>query len=248
MEYVEFLRIRSSLLWHVGIIAVIALFIMSFGSYDMSIDVNGSKQLMGGTGVSWGSLATIASFFSAIFASSAGTSLNRENPTREISWTKPLPRTILALRFVLIDLCGVAIAYAAALAAVVTVVRHMHIAAYFDAESGIQLVLGLGIGVMWYALIQVISCTLPPGARALGGVMWPVALGVGGLTQVPGITGALARLVNVLNPLSYLSNTSSGNHVFFAPETSPDMRALIVWGFSAVFLAIAVAIWPKAEV
>ena len=248
MEYVEFLRIRTSLLWHIGIVAVIALVIAMLGGHDTTVNVNGSTQLMSGTQVPFDTLATIAAFFGAIFASSAGTSLNRENATRDISWTKPLSRSVLAVRIVAIDVAGIAIAYVAALAAIVAVLMHMHIAPFIDAGSATQLALGLGIGMMWYALIQAVSCTLPPGARALGGVMWPIAFAVGLFTHVPGAIGAFARIVNVINPLSYMSNTSSGSHMDVPAATAADVQAATVWCFTVLFCAIAVMIWPRKEV
>ena len=249
MEYVEFLRIRRSLLWHVGIVAAIALFIIAVGGREASVDINGSTQLVSGMRVPVSVLAVAGAFFGAIFASSAGTSLNRENGTRELSWTKPVSRTVLAVRFILIDLCGIAIVFAATIVAIVVVLLRMHIQPFADPGAVPELALGLGIGTMWYALIQAITCTLPQGARALGGLMWPIAFAVGALTHVPGVTGALARAANVFNPLSYMSNAaSSGSHPYAAPPMPPETRALFVWGFTVVMLAVAAALWPKAEV
>jgi hypothetical protein len=247
MERVEFLRMRQALLWHIGILAAIAFLIAMLGGNGTSVNINGSTKFISGMGVPLGALTTIAAFFGAIFASSAGTSLNRENATRDISWTKPISRTALAVRIVAIDLAAVAIAYAAALAAIVAVLTHLHITPFIDAEAVPQLVLGLGIGMMWYAVIQAVSCTLPPGARALAGVMWPIAFTLGLATQVPGVIGEFARIINVVNPLSYLSNTSSGSHVYAAAAMPANERAAMVWCFTAAFCAVAVVIWPRKE-
>jgi hypothetical protein len=248
MEFVEVLRIRRALLWHVGIIGAIVLLVISVGGHNASVDINGSTRLMSGMHLPLSFLAVFATFVGAIFASSAGTSLNRENATRELSWTTPLARTLLALRFMLIDMCGIAIAFAAAVLAVVIVLLRMHIVPFADAEAVPELVLGLGIGMMWYALIQAITCTLPQGARALSGAMWPIAFMVGALTHVPGATGALARAVNVLDPLSYVSAASPvAAQAYAVPPMPAETRALLVWGFTVAFLAVAAAIWPKAE-
>jgi hypothetical protein len=247
MEYVEFLRIRTSLAWHVGIAAVIALLIVMLSGHYTTVNVNGSTQPMPGTPVPFDTLATVAAFFGAIFASSAGTSLNRENATRDISWTKPLSRTVLAVRIIAIDLAGIVIAYVAALAAIVAVLMSLHGVPFFDAGAATQLVLGLGVGTMWYALIQAVSCTLPPGARALGGLTWPVAFAVGWFTHIPGAIGAFARIVNVINPLSYMSNTS-GSPTDVSVATAADVQAATVWCFTVLFCVIAVVIWPRKEV
>jgi len=246
MEYVEILRMRRSLIRHVGILAAIGSIVLAFGGQHASVDINGTSQLMSGMHVPLGALASIAAFYAAIFASSAGTSLNRENETRELSWTKPLSRSSLAVRFIAIDLVGVAIAYAAAIGVIAAVMTHMNIAPFIGDRAVPQLALGLGVGVMWYALIQVVTCMLPPGGRALSGVMWPVVFATGLFAQVPGVLGAIARALNVINPLSYL-NLTSGAHGLLALGMPVEERALIVWGFTLLFCAISVAVWPKAE-
>ncbi len=123
MEYVELLRVRRSLIWNAGIMLVLLVFgIMALGG-NSAIHISGTTgttTISPGVAVPISVLATIAAFFAAIYASSVGTSLNRESLTRDISWTKPISRTQLALRFVLIDLTGVVIAFALALAAIIT--------------------------------------------------------------------------------------------------------------------------------
>jgi hypothetical protein len=247
MEYVEFLRIRRSLVWHIGILAVLALGVMALAGHETSVNVNGTTQLMSGMHVPLGILAAIAGFFAAIFASSAGTSFNRESLRREISWTKPLSRTALAIRFVLIDVAGIGVAYAVALAAISAVLMRMQITPFLDETAPLQLALGFGVGAMWYALIQLLTCMLSPSARAISGILWPVAFAVSALTQVPGITGALFRVLDVINPLAYLSNTAAGAHSAPVLNLPLELRALTVWGFSILFCAIAVAIWPRKE-
>ena len=248
MEYVEFLRIRRSLAWHIGIIVVLGFVVMLVGGNEASVNINGSTRVMSGMQVPLGIIASIAAFYGAIFASSAGTSLNRENETREISWTKPIPRSVLALRYIAIDLAGVAIAYVAAIVVIMLVLLRLHITPFFDGDAPVQLALGLGVGVMWYALIAVITCTLPPGARSVSGVIWAAAFGIGALTQVPGAIGTVAGVLDILNPLSYMGKSSAAHGPFVAAQAAPaEIRTLIVWCFTAVFCAIAVTIWPRAE-
>lgn len=251
MEYVEFWRVQRSLLWHAGIVAVIVLVIVTLpqvGAVHV-MGPNGSTNFAPGRGVPLGAIATIAAFFAAIYASSVGTSLNRENSTRDLSWTKPLSRTLLALRYLLIDLAGVVIAFAIALAAVAVIATYMHFPPYFDAQAPAELALGAGVGAMWYGLLQVLTCIAPPGARSLAGILWPVALVVGALSQLPGSIGTIMRAIDVLSPLHYMSSTSIHG------DTNPvqqgampaDERALIVWCFALAFCALAIVLWPRKE-
>jgi hypothetical protein len=194
-------------------------------------------------------LVPVATFFAAIYASSVGASLNRESSTRDISWTKPISRTLLALQFVLVDLAGVAIAFAVAVLATVIVVMRIGAIPVFDAALVPAVLLGLGVAAMWYALIQALTFWFGPAARTVGGILWPVAFVALGVASIPGIYGVLARAFDVINPLAYIDfnvngNSRLGGGLWTLPA---DERALIVWLFAAVFCAIAVTMWPRKE-
>jgi hypothetical protein len=103
---------------------------------------------------------------------------------------------------------------------------------------------------MWYALIQVLTFWFPPGARAGGGILWPVAFVMLGLSKVPGPTGAIARMIDIINPLAYMSGVtfdSNGAHQNAVWDLPVDERTLIVWAFAVVFCAIVIALWPRKE-
>jgi hypothetical protein len=249
MVYVEFLRARKLLTWHLGILAVITLLVSSLG-HDTSISVNGAPTVMAGTPVPLGALAPIAMFFAAIYATSAGTSLNRENLTRDLSWTKPRSRTFVALQFVLVDVAAIALVFALTTLAVLAVLWRLHFIPVAGATLGPDLALGLGVAVMWYALIQVLTCSLGPGARAISGILWPVAFVGLGLSNVPGALGVIARAFDVINPLAYMNGVSGGAggvHQISLWPLPVETRALVVWLFAALFCAIAVALWPRQE-
>ncbi|MGA2395927.1 MAG: hypothetical protein ABSH03_21520 [Candidatus Lustribacter sp.] len=253
MEYVEFWRVRRSLLWHAGIVAVIVLVILTLpqvGTVHV-VGPGGSTKFAPGAGAPLGMLSTIAAFFAAIYASSVGTSLNRENGTRDLSWTKPLSRTLLALRYILIDLAGVLIAFGIALAAAAVVTTYMHFTPFFDAQAPVQIALGTGVGAMWYGLLQVATCVGPPSARSLAGILWPVAFVVAGLSHLPGSIGAIMRALDVINPLNYMSSTSvdgtTGSATVLQGPMPADERALIVWCFTLAFCALAIYLWPRKE-
>jgi hypothetical protein len=249
MAYVEFLRARTSLAWHFGILAALTLVSLYF-AHGTQVQVNGQTRLMPGMLVPVGALAPIAMFFGAIFASSRGTSLNRENATRDLSWTKPIPRELLALQFVAIDIVAVLLAFAVALGAVILVVLRIHMVPVFDAAGTTQIALGAGVAVMWYALIQLLTFWFSPGARAISGILWPVALVALGLAKIDGPVGAIVRAIDIINPLTYMSGThfgAGGAQMESISSLAPEARLLVVWLFSALFCAIAVALWPKKE-
>jgi hypothetical protein len=252
MEYVELLRVRRSLLWHAGILIVIALAIVALGG-DSSIHINGTTgttNIAPGASFQISTLATIAGFFAAIYASSVGTSLNRESTTRDISWTKPLSRTLIALRFVLIDLAGVVVAFLIALAVLIAVLAYLHVTPVADAQAPAKLFLGAGVGVMWYGLVQLITCGFGSGARAMAGILWPVALALEGLGELRGSLGAVIRALDVFNPLAYLNNIGNGpadQAEALVGQISLATRGITVWFLAAVFCALAIAIWPRRE-
>ena len=238
MEYVEFLRVRRSLIWNAGIMLVVVIGILTLGN-DSTININGgTTRIAAGVAIPVGVLATIGAFLAAIYASSIGTSLNRESLTRDISWTKPVSRTVLAIRFIGIDLAGVVIAYAVALVLIYLALAYMHIAVAADAHAPAQLLLGCGVGAMWYGLLQLLTCGFGNGARAMAGILWPIALVCQGLASLGGTIGQTIRAIDVLNPLTYLSSIANAG---------AEAALGIVWLFALVFCALAVVIWPRRE-
>jgi hypothetical protein len=238
MEYVELLRVRRSLIWNAGILAVVVIGILALGSHS-TIHVNGgTTNLAAGASLPVSVLATIGALLAAIYASSIGTSLNRESTTRDISWTKPVSRTMLAIRFVCIDLAGVVIAFAFALILIYLALSYLQISVVGDSHSSGQLVLACGVGAMWYGLLQMVTCGFGPGGRAMAGILWPIALVCQGLAELGGTIGQIVRALDVLNPLSYLNNIA---------HAGGEASVGIVWLFALVFCVLAVVIWPRRE-
>jgi len=249
MVYVEFLRVRRTLTWHVGILAAITLLILYFG-HDTMVNVNGHSELVSGMTVPLGQLSVVAMFFATIYASSLGSSLNRENQVRDISWTKPIPRGLLAAQYIVTDVAAIALLFALTMLAVIVAILRLQFVPVFDATLVPQLALGLGVAVMWYALIQLITFWFPPGARSAGGILWPVAFVAIALAKAPGPLGIAARALDVINPIAYLDgviSTSTGVHQESLWQWPVEDRALIVWLFAALFCAIVIALWPKKE-
>jgi hypothetical protein len=249
MAYAEYLRVRKSLAWHAGILGIILLFVLYF-AHGSQVEVNGTTRLMTGMAIALGPLATIGMFFAAIFASSQGASLNRENATRDLSWTKPISRTLLALQFVAIDVAGVLIAFALTMICVVLALLRAGLTPVVDPTFGTELALGAGVAVMWYALIQLLTFGFGPGARSISGILWPIALLALGLAKVDGPIGVAARAIDIVNPLAYMGGVrfdSTGSHSDAISALPLEVRPLVVWLFAALFTAIVVTLWPKKE-
>ena len=254
MEYAEFLRVRGTIKWHLGILAAVLLIGLIFG-HRLTVDVNdpaGSHLATVGSGMrvalAW--MAPLGMFYAAIFASSAGGSLNREFALRDIAWTKPLSRSALALRYVLVDVAAVALLYVLTLAAVAVLLLRFGAAPYVDAGFAAPALLGCGVSVMWYALVQVLSCRFPPSGIAVGGILWPVALLSLGLADLHNVVGIAARALDVINPLAYMNGVTVGSHgavVESLWRLPAAESALIVWGFSVAFCALAIALWIRRE-
>jgi hypothetical protein len=249
MVYVEFLRVRRTLTWHLGILAAFVLLALFF-AHDSSVTVEGHSTWFAGMSVPLGQLSAIAMIFAAIYASSLGSSLNRENPMRDISWTKPIPRGVLALQYLLTDIAAIVLVFALTMLAVIITLLRLHFVPAFDATLIPLLALALGVSVMWYALIQLLTFWFPPGARSAGGLLWPVGFVAIALAKVPGPLGITARVLDVINPIAYMDGVisdSSGVHQQSLWQAPVEERALIVWLFAALFCAVVIALWPKKE-
>jgi hypothetical protein len=240
MEYVEYLRVRTSLFWVVGIGAALTALLMMLGR-DLTFDVQGASKIATGMTVPLATLVPIAGTCAAIYASVAGGSLNREFLMHDIAWTKPVSRATLALRFVLVDVAAVALVFFLAVLAILAFLAWVRVGVATGPTLVPELALGLGAGVMWYSLLQVLTFWFPPRALSLCGILWPISLTVDGLRRAPGLSGAIARALNVFNPLGYLSNPRE----FWT--ASLEVRVVAVWFLSVLFCGVAIAFWPRRE-
>jgi hypothetical protein len=252
MEYAEFLRVRRSLAWHLGVVGLLTLAALMFGHHaTITIDGGGgSSRIASGMSVPFMALVPIGMFFAAIYASSAGTSLNREFTVRDIAWTKPVPRSALALRYIAVDVAAVSLVYVVTMLAIVVALLRWGVTPVVDADSFGYVVFGLGVSVMWYALVQIATCLLPPRGLALAGILWPISLLDIGLCQVAGPIGTVAHALAVVNPLAYMSGVAFDEHGAVDNSIwhqSTDERALAVWFFAALFCLLAVTLWPRRE-
>jgi hypothetical protein len=252
MEYAEFLRVRRSLAWYAGILAALALAALALG-HQLKIDVqngDGSTLYNSRMALPLGALAPIGMFYAAIYGSSAGGSLNREYWLHDIAWTKPIARTVLALRYVLIDLAALTVLYALTIVATIAIAARFGIPMFADASLVAELVLGLCVAAMWYGLVQVLTFWLPRSSLSIGGILWPVALLMIALRNVPGPAGMLAHAIDVINPLAYQDGVTidaSGAHADAVWQAPAPILASETALFAVLFCGIAIAFWPRRE-
>lgn len=255
MELVEFFRARRALIWYVAIVAVIVTVILLIhGNANVVVDVN-DRHVQAPHSVPLSVLLGAAMFFTAALGSSLGLSLNRENATVEFAWTRPLPREVLAARYIAIDLAALAIAFAVTLAGeAVIVVAVAHAAILVDRYAGIITILALGVDAMWYALLLALSAGLPRRGAAIAGIMWPASLVLVIVAEAvhSGPYHDIAVVLNVVNPFAYLSSmVHLGAQTSTAPsvwEAGPELRAVAVWLLAAAFATAATFIWKRREV
>jgi hypothetical protein len=255
MELVGFWRARRALLWYLGIMLAVVAFVAVVGGHA-TIDVS-SGDAPPSTLHMRASLSTligIAMFFCAIFASRLGTSLNTENATVELSWTRPIPRAVLAARFIAIDLITLELTFVLTIAGACAVVAGAHGSVVIDPLAGNVGLLAAGVLAMWYAVTLLATAGLRRRGGGTAGLLWPASLVLIGLGEArqAGIIHQLALVVNVVNPLAYLSSmvriSSAAGPMPSVWPLDPSVRTVIVWAFAAVFCTAAVAIWQRREI
>ncbi len=248
VAYVEILRLRRALVWYGGV-AVLLLVISTLVSMDRG----------GGNGndlVSWGILFGVGGYSAMIFGTVIAPSLNKENDGVEMVWTKPIARERIAVSYVLADLIGIVVAGTIAMAVMIAHMMIVHHQFSFAADPrGASIgILALGVAFMWYGLLQVATCWYSGRAGMVVGLSWGVFAILAGLSHVPpGAFHTLVMLLNVINPLAYLTsiNITLSNPAGYV-ETSVfsfelGTRIVIVWIIAFASMAGAVFAWRRLE-
>jgi hypothetical protein len=236
------------MLWYGGFVLLGAIAV-GFTAQHAVLDVNGTH--VGGVAAPLDMLAPVAAFLAMIFGTSAGLSLNREGETVALSWTKPVSRTLIALRIMAVDVAAILVMYAFAWLVILGVAAAAGATIVPTSTSPAMIALSIGVALMWWALIEAITAMLPSGGRSVVGFLWPAALIVGSISGLGGAIGAIILILNVVNPLAYLGHLSSSNDVSSTStgywHLPVDERALAVWALSVVLSAIAVVLWQRRE-
>jgi hypothetical protein len=255
MTYAQLLRVRNALTIYWIVIGVLFVLFMIVGRLSMaragtpdSADVPLSALIIGA------GLCTI------IFATLIGISLNRENEGVEMVWTKPIDRAALAARYVALDLAAIVVAFGSVfLAIVVGMFGHGHkMTLVFDEQWVPMLLLCFGIAFMWYGLLQALtSWQLGRGGMMIG-LSWAAAAIIlplfSVLTLGVPLLHEIAMVLNLLNPLAYLSSGNANIHVGVStpgPSLVPTdiwARVAMTWGLGVAGNIVAITAWKRLEV
>ncbi len=278
MAYVEFLRVRNALYVFAGIVtALIAFLLISLlashggGNDTFRLSLGNAIILTKGpdgrihqsslsadprASIPLSALFGIAGYAATVFATVVSTSLNKERDGLDFPFTRPVPRERMALEYFLVDFGGVlaAFVFSFVIMCLVPLATAGLLGRITPDESSLWMaLLGLGIGVMWFGIIQALTA---PYRRAGGwtvGVSWAVFLGLlalPGMTYLGPVVHAAAMALNFFNPLAYFTSLvvghdSAGSQVF---DFSLPARVGLVWTIGLAACALAIASWKRVEV
>jgi hypothetical protein len=207
-------------------------------------------------GVPLGILFGVSSLVAILFATIVGTSLNKENCLGGFAFTKPISRERLALTYFAVDAGGMIAAFLMQLIisfvalAIVGILGRV----FVDSTAPYILVLGLGVAVMWYGMLQAITSGLRFGGGMFIGIGWGVCfflLALHGVTALGPAFHALITGLNFLNPLAYFTSFGiTGENVTTTSLNviSDPFRVIIPWTIGIVGCAIAIFSWKRVEV
>jgi hypothetical protein len=264
MFYKEFLRVRGALVVYSIVLAILlcisTLITVSTSKVDLSIG-GGAAQAATVTHATidngatpWLVLLAMAGFSAAIMATVLGSSLAQENDHLEVACTKPCSRTAYATGVIAIDLAGILIALIIALAVafsgffVIAAKTGAHLITEPDAVSNIARFLLFPLA--WYAVIAGVSAGMRGRAGVVQGLIWPVAMFMLVLRQVPlgGIWHGIFVALNVINPLIYISYQSKADVVIVgAGPAHVLLSTLILVAFVVAGWFAATTQWRRVE-
>ncbi len=273
MLYVEWLRVRRRLTIFMSIVlALTALLVLPtyFGhTYvdthgGISIGISGPgtpvgsgsqglQQLVAQLHIPFSALLGIAGLLAYIFAAQVGSSLNAQNASLHLTFTKPQSRERIAFLFFGIDLAGIAIAFVLCLLIVCVLPLALfgllgHV--YADPFIATSAAVAIGAPFMYYGLLQGATAWSRGGAGAIIGLSWPLFL----VTANPGVPpfgpvfNALLAFVRFLNPLEYLGGAIT--RVVMPAVTTEPLAAIVasVWIIGIAGCALATFEWRRLEV
>jgi hypothetical protein len=246
MEYVEMLRARRVLTWYGGLLLVLTGLCFALGVKS------GPPQIhigMSGPAIPIHSILSGAAFGAVLLAAFLAVGLDAEYKTTAITWTRPLSRVAIALRFLAVDFGTFIAAWLLTVLLVVVAIVALGLGKYltFGGFSGTYIALMFGCAVMWYGLVVLLTALLPGRGSAITGMSWAYVLVTPALTQIP--FPPLLHNVTVglvyLNPLVYIGINAREIGVLYG---SPGLNAAMAWGIGLVAVAGGIRLWSAREV
>ena len=271
MEYVEFLRVRRAFVIYAVAIAILMAIVVGtivggmHGASHANVVIDGVgaheslAQAAARVRVPFGVLFGIAAYCAIVFATVLATSLNKERDGLEYVFVKPISRDALALRYVAIDAAGIVLTFAYAL----VVLELIPLAlfgflgrTYLDANALWIAALGLGVGFMWYGLLQAATVRYAGKGGTIVGLSWAAfaVLGAAASVQFLGpVFHDVVYAVDLVNPIAYFSSVvfdgatmrTTARSVIYLPL---EVRAGVVWAIAGIAIAYAVLAWKRVEV
>jgi hypothetical protein len=273
MLYVEWLRVRRRLTIFMSIaLAFTALLVLpalfghtSVGTHgDVSIGVMNSGTVTGPASQGLRQFATrlhiplsallgIAGLLAYIFAAQVGSSLNAQNASLNLTFTKPQSRERIAFLFFAIDFAGIALAFVLCFLivcllplALLGLLGHVYADPYIVPSA----VVGLGAPFMYYGILQGATAWLRGGAGAIVGLSWPLFIitANSGTPPFGPLFNALLALVRFFNPLEYLG--AAITRAVVPTVTTESLGAIVasVWLIGIAGCALATFEWRRLEV
>jgi hypothetical protein len=246
VEYVEMLRARRALTWYGAILFACVALGLALAFKDGPPRIQMSHESNPQIPVQF--LIAGAAFGPLILAAFLAVGLDAEFKTVAITWTRPISRFAIALRYVAIDGGALLAAWVITLVAVFATIFAIGIAKYLviGPQAGIYALLVFGAAVMWYGLVVLITTLLPGRGGAIAGGSWGYALIVPGLAHIPfpPLLHQAVIALNYLNPMAYISAGSADKLI----AGSYEQHVVVVWLIGLVALAIATQLWTKREV
>jgi hypothetical protein len=268
MEYVEILRARRHLIWFTAILA--ASFLLTLITALTGHLQTRGHMTMGSIPVPY--LEGICFFGALIIASFVAPGLHAEHTTLALTWTRPMPRSTIAWRFIAVDLAAMLIG---ALIVAIVILGQMlvvGILGYVSFNAGdffVTLIEATGAALMWYGLIMVASVRIPERAGMIAGFSWIVFSVISVLAYTPifwPIVHDLFAILNLFNPLAYFGGgghaggasvsidaSSGAAGTLPGPQygeliTSPIAKTIVSYVIAAAALAATVRLWSTREI
>ena len=247
MEYVELLRVRRALVSYVVALAFVFLLIW------IVLHGNGAIRLnlrFGNKGMDAEDLLDISGIGALFLATTFAGNLAGESATLPFLWTKPVTRTMLALRFVAIDVLGLAagIALVAFIVLIVAAGTGNFGGVHFVRANAATAALALGAPLAWYGITLLAASRLGPGSAArAGALLWPVFIVLIFLefTQLPPAAHTAVIVLEHADPLAYLVvNDKAGAGILAADSLQ---RAAACWAIALVTITAGIRLWSTRE-
>jgi hypothetical protein len=247
MEYVELLRVRRGLI----VFAVANLFL--FLAFTFALHGHGGFHVNVGldkNGTSLGDLINAAGFSALFVATFFAGHLAAETPTLSFLWTKPVSRTVLAVRYAAVDAIALVAAVAIGTLMLVALIAGLGQIGRLrlDAQVLPSLALSVGAVLAWYGLCALAASRFDRDvANNVIALSWPVFIFTFMLSIValPPPAHAVTVFLNQFDPFAYLLGSEHRDMGLVA--ASMWTRAGAMWAIALISIAGATRLWTTRE-